>query len=123
MGQKVTAVILLIAMAGSAFNKVIALIDYNLNKEFIASTLCENRDRPACCCKGKCFLKKQLQKGETDKNGSNSAKQKFNTDVFQEDGLNSNLFSFQGNIAAFENYQSSLYTNSLQQVFHPPAKL
>jgi len=58
---------LLIAVAGSTFNKAIILLDYNLNKNFIATSLCENRDKPKCCCQGKCYLKKQLQKDEPGK--------------------------------------------------------
>lgn len=41
---------------------VIPLIEYYSNKEYIASVLCENRDKPALACNGKCYLEKQLKK-------------------------------------------------------------
>lgn len=44
---------------------VIPLIEYYSNKEYIASVLCENRDKPALACNGKCYLEKQLKKAST----------------------------------------------------------
>ncbi len=41
---------------------VIPLIEYYSNKEYIASVLCENRDKPSLACNGKCYLEKQLKK-------------------------------------------------------------
>ncbi|MEY3053220.1 MAG: hypothetical protein RLY31_3005 [Bacteroidota bacterium] len=32
-----------------------------LNRDFIASNFCINKDKPAKKCHGKCFLRKQLQ--------------------------------------------------------------
>lgn len=34
---------------------------YNLNRDYIARVLCENRDRPQLHCDGKCFLAKRLK--------------------------------------------------------------
>ncbi|MDC9722424.1 MAG: hypothetical protein PSN34_06580 [Urechidicola sp.] len=41
---------------------IVPLIEYYSNKEYIASVLCENRDKPALACNGKCYLEKQLKK-------------------------------------------------------------
>ena len=35
---------------------------YELNKNYIAQNLCENRDKPQMKCCGKCYLRKQLKK-------------------------------------------------------------
>lgn len=35
---------------------------YELNKDYIAKNLCENRDKPQKKCCGKCYLRKQLKK-------------------------------------------------------------
>lgn len=34
---------------------------FNLNREYIARVLCENRNRPELHCDGKCYLAKKLQ--------------------------------------------------------------
>jgi len=54
---------------------VIPLIEYYSNKEYIASVLCENRDKPALACNGKCYLEKQLKKANTQDNHNHSAPQ------------------------------------------------
>ncbi len=41
---------------------IMPLIEYNLNKEYIVSVLCENRNKPELACNGKCYLNKKLQK-------------------------------------------------------------
>lgn len=107
-------------MLGSTFNKAIVLLDYQVNQNFIASTLCENKNKPQCCCHGKCFLKKQLQKDEDgSKNNSTSSKDKFDVQLFCED--NAMLISL-----AAKDKQLSLYyieqkhTGISSSIFHPP---
>ena len=34
--------------------------EYLLNKDYIARVLCENKNKPAMHCDGKCYLKKKL---------------------------------------------------------------
>lgn len=35
---------------------------YQINKDYIAKNLCENKNKPQMKCCGKCYLKKQLKK-------------------------------------------------------------
>ncbi|MBS1616498.1 MAG: hypothetical protein JST06_10325 [Bacteroidetes bacterium] len=39
---------------------------YEANISYVASTLCENRNRPERHCNGKCYLYKQLAKADGD---------------------------------------------------------
>ncbi|MFK5958240.1 MAG: hypothetical protein QM495_05125 [Lutibacter sp.] len=41
---------------------VVPIIEYYANYDYIASVLCENRDKPYLECNGKCYLEKQLNK-------------------------------------------------------------
>jgi hypothetical protein len=68
--RKLTAIILMLAVGATSFQKAIFLLDYRINKNFIAAKLCINRNRPNSCCKGKCYLNKQLQKEETGNSGN-----------------------------------------------------
>ena len=54
--------ILLIVMAAYLIIPALPVIDYLVNKDYIAENLCINKDKPKSCCKGKCHLVKQLQK-------------------------------------------------------------
>ena len=121
MFHKLTALILLIAVAGSTFNKAIILLDYNLNKNFIATSLCENRDKPKCCCQGKCYLKKQLQKDEPGKSTSSAAKEKVDFVWFCEENIINYTGFFECN-RFFGNYSEKQYAALLSPVFHPPGK-
>jgi hypothetical protein len=47
---------------------------YQLNKDFIAQTLCENQDKPAMQCEGNCFLSKQLKNLEDKQDAKKPAK-------------------------------------------------
>ena len=46
----------------------ISLMNYSLNKDFIARNLCENRLRLAIHCSGMCFLNKQLTRANDGQN-------------------------------------------------------
>jgi hypothetical protein len=122
MLHKLTALLLLIVVTGSSFNKAIVLLDYSLNKNFIAAELCENRNMPKSCCQGKCFLKKQLQKEESAKNTSTSSKEEINIQWFCEEGSVNNYYS-SSNDLLFADYLLKRYSVLLSSVFRPPGKV
>lgn len=43
---------------------VMPIIEYYANYDYIATVLCENKDKPYLECNGKCYLEKQLNKVE-----------------------------------------------------------
>ena len=61
-------IFLLTAMGAQMCSRFVVLLDFELNKDYIIKNLCENRSKPKICCKGKCFLKKQLQKADKEEN-------------------------------------------------------
>jgi hypothetical protein len=114
---------MLIAISCATFNKAIALIDFKLNQNYIATTLCENKDKPACCCHGKCFLKKQLQKDEdSDKNKSSNSKDKFEVSLFCETANQHEQIEFNPAKNFSDNYLLKKSSSFISSVFHPPAK-
>jgi hypothetical protein len=115
---------MLIAIAGTTFSKAIALLDYKLNENYIVTTLCENRDKPACCCHGKCFLKKQLQKDEdASKNSLPFSKDKFDVSLFCEND-SKNYYKNQIAEKIFsDKYLLKKYSTVLSSIFHPPGKI
>lgn len=46
------------------------VIEYYANKDYISSVLCENRNRPALACNGKCYLQKELSKASSSEQHS-----------------------------------------------------
>jgi hypothetical protein len=49
---------------------------YNLNIEEIESLYCVNKDKPEMCCKGKCFIGKQLDKSQQELPVKNASEEK-----------------------------------------------
>ncbi|SDX49030.1 hypothetical protein SAMN05444411_10651 [Lutibacter oricola] len=43
---------------------IVPIMEYYANYDYIASVLCENRDKPFLDCNGKCYLQKQLDKND-----------------------------------------------------------
>jgi len=67
---------LLIVLTAYLIIPVIPIFDYLLHKDYISKNLCVNRNKPKSCCKGKCYLVKQLKKTSTNTEGEskNTAK-------------------------------------------------
>ena len=122
MENKLTVLLLLITVAGSSFNNAVVLLQYNLNKQFIATALCENRDKPGSCCQGKCYLKKQLQKDQdSGQNGSGRGKEKLDIDWFYETAEALSLVN-NGESNYPDTPDFSKYSTLLSEVFHPPGQ-
>lgn len=97
-------------------------LQYQLNKDFIAANLCENKAKPQMQCEGKCHLKKQIEKNSDTPNPSG---EKSNVKIsLSEFFLENNTHTF--DIAAgtctfapghYSNTYAHLYFSS---IFHPP---
>ena len=92
-----------------------------MNANYIATTLCENRDKPACCCHGKCFLKKQLQKDEdSNKNSLPFSKDKYDVSLFCDSDSKNYFENRIPEKTFFDKYLLKKYSTVLSSVFHPP---
>lgn len=68
MLNRITAIILLVALGTANYSRFFIYAGFELNKKYIATTLCENRDKPWLHCNGKCyFMKKINQAAENEK--------------------------------------------------------
>ena len=55
---------LIFMMLTANFSRFFIYAGFELNKNYIASELCENRDKPMMHCNGKCYLMKKLKQAE-----------------------------------------------------------
>ena len=63
--MKSPLVISLIMVVGlQTFSKMLVILGYEINKDYISQTLCVNRSKPKCCCHEKCYLNKKLKQEE-----------------------------------------------------------
>jgi hypothetical protein len=45
-------------------SKMLLVVEYQVNKNYIAAVLCENKTKPQLQCNGKCHLNKELKEAE-----------------------------------------------------------
>jgi len=67
---------LLIVLTAYLIIPVLPVIDYLIHKDYIAKNLCVNRKKLHSCCKGKCYLVKQLKKASTKTEGESKNTEK-----------------------------------------------
>lgn len=51
-------------MTIQSFNKLGVILAFKLNQDYIATALCENKDKPEMHCNGRCVLAKKLKQAE-----------------------------------------------------------
>lgn len=56
----------LAAIGMQSFTAPLIFVSFELNRDYIAATLCENRDIPESGCDGQCFLMKKLKQSQQD---------------------------------------------------------
>jgi len=81
------------------------IIEYHANYDYIATVLCENRDKPYLECNGKCYLEKQIKKLNHTDHEHNSKVPQINF----EDYPISTLGQFTYNTKDFKDFVSSNY--------------
>jgi hypothetical protein len=81
MLQRLTAYLLIIALITVNFSRLFVYAGFELNKTYIATTLCENRDKPLLHCNGKCYFMKKIKQAQDKENSDSRQSQK---NLFQE---------------------------------------
>lgn len=120
--KNIFVISLLAIMLLQVFSKVLVVVDYQANKEFIMEFLCINRDKPELECEGKCQLTKKLkEQQESDKQANERGqKQEVQVNLYCQ-----NLFSLrafiQPTIVSFSAAYSCNYSSDVHQsIYHPP---
>lgn len=124
--QKFSAIFLLVALCFQLFAKLSVVALYEVNKDYIAKQLCENRAKPKMHCNGKCYLKKQLKKVDDTEHKQNSGPESKSENtplvVFIIPAVSQPAagFSDPGVLQHYSNYRSIIGVNTLKDIFHPP---
>ncbi|WP_080056377.1 hypothetical protein [Spirosoma aerolatum] len=96
---------------------------YQLNKEYIARVLCENRDKPQMHCDGKCYLAKRL-KAQQDKQDKETTERVQHTSLVQLYFEAYQVFTFVSPVVDTHRhvftYLLSLYTAPAHGLLRPP---
>jgi hypothetical protein len=97
---------------------------YQLNKDYIARVLCENRNRPEIHCDGKCYLAKRL-KAQQDKQDKETTERVHNTPSIQLFVESGTAFTFSPTLSKLAEVPSFTYllaavSRPLDGLFRPP---
>ena len=98
------------------------VVDFAMNRDYIASYLCENTDRPELACNGQCFLMTKLKKQMHDSQ-EHQAKQLTQLSKIEVMSLHEwSKFSFgdSGFVTIPKPSDPTLHSGFLTGIFHPP---
>lgn len=93
---------------------IMPLIEYNVNKEYIANVLCENRDKPQLACEGKCYLKKQMKKSHDEQSHNHNIPQ---IDLSKYPVSLVSSFTFEINVPEYVQLKNFLHQKKISQQF------
>jgi hypothetical protein len=119
--KQVPVILLLVGFLGQTFSKYFIVLDYQLNKSYIAANLCENRNRPEMKCAGKCYLCRRLKNEEKkdQDNPERKAENKFESTSFPS-GLVLRHPTPVTTTLQYPHFQEAICNSFTGSVFHPP---
>ena len=120
--NKIVAIVLFLGVLFQSMSKLVVIVNYEIHKDYIVKNLCENRDKPKMCCKGKCQLKKQLNNTENEGTKNKTSNRFTFDDYVCVDAKQFNTISVPETIVKQKTgIISQEYSfDPLLSVFHPP---
>ena len=114
-------ILLLVSLLAQSFNKLLVVINFQLNRDYIAKNLCENRDKPMMHCNGKCHMMKMLKQEEKKDNQNPERKTENQDEVLSSKSFFYSLSIFTEQIApVYHIPPGSPIINMPRSIFHPP---
>ncbi len=118
--KRLFSILMLSAIVMQTLSTLLIIANYEINKNYITQTFCENKNKPQMHCNGQCHLNKQLQKQEKNENTPvNPIKDKNEIQLFCQwkDFLFADSETEKNN---YSPYLEKEITPPLSSAFHPP---
>src|SRR5207253_2645619 len=99
------------------------VVEYSMNRNFIAQNLCINKARPKLHCNGKCQMMKRLAaEEEQNSSGTNTAKIRIQQLLFTDE-MNKPALPSLAYVQLFYNEELPIikYSSPIASIFHPPS--
>jgi len=120
MLNRVTSIVLLVALLSANFSRLFVYASFELNKEYIATQLCENKAKPWLHCDGHCyFVKKVKQAQEKEKSDERQTQKSLFQEVFVASSNTIKFYSQAVNIV-FAHHKTLKTIPFSGVVFQPP---
>ena len=95
---------------------LVPIIEYHANYEYIATVLCENRDKPYLECNGKCYLEKQLKKNNHNNHDHKSTVPQIDFEKYPVSPLGQFTYKFK-KAKEFSSEQQFVYNQTTQEYY------
>ena len=124
--KQIVAISLILLLTWQIIFNAGFFIYWKVNQNFIAQTLCENKNKPKMHCNGKCYLYKQLKKAEekeAEKNSLPNSIPKFksvNSFIIENYDWKTNFSLVTTYKQKYVNYSSNLLIGYQNSLFRPP---
>lgn len=106
------------------FSRFFVFAGFELNKKYIATTLCENRDKPWLHCNGKCYFVKKIKQAQENerKEAARDNFSRLEISFFQEPFELAFVepVASQNNKALFPCYSYQYTSHYIDAIFRPP---
>ncbi|MCO5935808.1 hypothetical protein NAF17_09655 [Mucilaginibacter sp. RB4R14] len=120
MLHRLTAYLLIVSLVSANFSRFFIYAGFELNRNYIATKLCENRNKPQLHCNGMCYLMKKVKQAEEKQNTEDRQAQK---NLFQEATYNQpaqvKFYPVLLSVTKVPNYRFQLPQQSAN-IFQPP---
>ena len=125
LSRPIIALSFIFIIACSVFSSNIISINFYLNQNYIASTLCENRDNPQLHCNGKCQLQKKLNQQEGKDKQIPDKRNESQIQIISSKTFFARLFAFIAFAVKKQFYSLVSCLHDLQSgsIFHPPQRI
>ena len=122
MFKQLIALLFLLAFTAQMFSKAVIVCSFYANQDYIAKNLCENRNKPKCCCHGKCQLRKRLNKDTNEDKQSNERKSSKESEVLSSKSffLNIPIAVFKEQQTTYTSFSDGKAIDKSYSIFHPP---
>ena len=122
MFKQLIALLFLLAFTAQMFSKAVIVCTFYANQDYIAKNLCENRNKPKCCCHGKCQLRKRLNKDTNEDKQSNERKSSKESEVLSSKSffLNIPVPIFKEQTITYTSFSDGKAIDKSYSIFHPP---
>lgn len=118
--KKLLTILLIIGVLLQSGSQVVIVAQYYANKDYIAKNLCENRNRPAMHCEGKCCLKKRLAKESKESQSPRNQREEQVTLFFETPSINIHYPAPASVGQQYDTHNDAAHSGFSPSIFHPP---
>jgi hypothetical protein len=120
--KKVVAIFLVHVILLQCSMKLLIYACFEVNRDYIVKTQCENRDKPKMHCDGKCYLSKKIKKQNEQENKIPAALKGIEKSMISycEDLYVPDFVVFSSDKQSFPCHVTSFATAYLKSIFKPP---